>query len=329
MTTRQPVPQAILISGSDRHLRTDEVLRATSELSDGAVTGRGAVQEFSGDEWPLAAMVDAASTPPLLDPFRVIVGREMSRFGTNGVGPLTAWLSNPMPESRIVIEWDNAKVPKKLTDAVADCGGEHRKTGAGSRPRDTAAWIEKRLADSGLRLSRDAGRTIADWYSDSPARVEGLIATLLSAHGRGAQLSASDVEPYLGQAGDVPPWDLTDAIDRGDMKGSLEVLQRMWGAGRHPLQVMAIVHNHMDRIARLDGSGASNEKEAAAVLGLKGSTFPAKKALAACRRRGSANIAQAYAWMAAADADMRGRSGLDGRYTAEILCGRLAHSVRQ
>ena len=321
-----PVP-VILISGSDKHLRTDAVHDAVAEMSVGSSTGRGVLQEFSGDDWPVEALVEAAMVPPLLDPFRVVCGRDMSRFGAKGLEPLIRWLADPSTTARIVLEWDSGKIPKKLTDAVSGCGGEHRKTGAGSRPRDVSGWIEKELSDSGLSLGRDAVRTVGDWYSDNPSRVRGLVSILLTVYGPGARLTAADIEPYLGQAGDVPPWDLTDAIDRGDMKTALGVLQRMWVAGRHPLQVMAIVHNHMDRIARLDGSGATDEKSAARVLGLKGSTFPAKKALAACRKRGSANIAQAYEWMMKADSDMRGRSGLDARYTAEVLCGRLAFSA--
>ena len=80
-----------------------------------------------------------------------------------------------------------------------------------------------------------------------------------------------DVLPYLGAEGDVPPWELTDAIDRGDVGGALAVLGRMWGAGRHPLAVTAAVAGHITRMARLDGADAANEKEAARVLGLRGS----------------------------------------------------------
>ena len=53
----------------------------------------------------------------------------------------------------------------------------------------------------------------------------------------------------------------------------------MMGAGeRHPLQVMAMLHNHYVRLARLDGVDARTEADAAEALGIKPG-FPAKKAL--------------------------------------------------
>lgn len=57
---------------------------------------------------------------------------------------------------------------------------------------------------------------------------------------------------------------------------------------------------------------------------MTGSTFPAKKALAAARRLGSAGVARALGLLAAADADVRGAAGWDGALVMEVLVARLA-----
>ena len=76
----------------------------------------------------------------------------------------------------------------------------------------------------------------------------------------------------------MPPWDLTDAIDRGDTAMALALLQRMMGAGdRHPLQVMAILHGHYARLLALDGADARDEATAAAVLGIKPGSRPRRR----------------------------------------------------
>src|SRR5690606_18345791 len=107
----------------------------------------------------------------------------------------------------------------------------------------------------------------------------------------GVRLTDSDVEPFLGSAGGVPPWELTDAIDSGNVPDALDKLQRMMvGGDRHPLAIMATLQSHFTRMMRLDGAGARNDKDAAAVLGMKGSTFPAKKALSQGQRLGPARI---------------------------------------
>ena len=96
------------------------------------------------------------------------------------------------------------------------------------------------------------------------------------------------------------------------------------GGARHPLQVMASLHGHYERMLRLDGAPVSGEKEAAALLGMKGSTFPAKKALAQTRRLGSDGVARAISLLSSADLDLRGNSGLEGRAVVEVLVARLA-----
>ncbi|MEZ5342816.1 MAG: hypothetical protein R2706_15660 [Acidimicrobiales bacterium] len=101
-------------------------------------------------------------------------------------------------------------------------------------------------------------------------------------------MSVADVQPFVGQASDVPPWELTDAIDNGNIAEALAKLARMMAGGeRHALQVLATLHGHYQRALALDGAGARDEKTVAAILGIKGSTFPAKKAMTLSRNLGS------------------------------------------
>ena len=79
------------------------------------------------------------------------------------------------------------------------------------------------------------------------------------------------------------------------------------GGERHPLQILATLSGHYSRVLRLSGSDATDEKSAAALLNLKGSTFPARKALDQARRLGPHGVARAYELLAGADLDMRGR----------------------
>ena len=44
-------------------------------------------------------------------------------------------------------------------------------------------------------------------------------------------LEPDDIEPFLGEAGSVPPWELTDAIDEGRVAESVDKLRRMLGGG--------------------------------------------------------------------------------------------------
>ena len=136
-------------------------------------------------------------------------------------------------------------------------------------------------------------------------------------------LTFADVEPFLGEAGGVPPWEFTDAIDTGNTTKALALLGRMMHAGgRHPLQIMAIMHGHYSNLAKLDGAEARSEADAAAATGLKG--YPAKKALQTYNRLGTGAVRRAIELLAQADLDLRGAKDLDPELVMEVLVARLS-----
>ena len=150
-------------------------------------------------------------------------------------------------------------------------------------------------------------------------RLDGIVSVLHSTFGEGVRLTASDVEPFLGEAGDVPPWDFTDAIDAGQTAKALTMMSRMMNGGeRHPLQIMAILHAHYVKLARLDGVDARSEREAADAMGIKPG-FPAKKALGNYQRLGGGGVKRAIGLLAAADLDLRGATDLDSEMVMEVL----------
>ncbi|CAN5511116.1 hypothetical protein BH10ACT3_BH10ACT3_01360 [soil metagenome] len=216
-----------------------------------------------------------------------------------------------------------ATLSKKFTDAIKAAGGEIHDCGLpGGKGR--GMWVDDQLAASPVQLSGQARRILVDQLGDDLSRLSGVLTVLEATFGT-TEVSAEDIEPYLGEAGAVPPWELTDAIDGGRVSEAVEKLQRMLAGGsRHPLQVMVTLQVHVERMLRLDGAGIRDEKQAAALLGMKGSTFPAKKALTQSNKLGSAKLARATRLMAAADVDLRGRTEQSGEVVLETLVARLA-----
>lgn len=272
-------------------------------------------------------LVDAAQTPPFLTDRRVVIGRDIDVFTrAEQVAPLVAYLTNPLPSTSLVLVWRTGRVPKPLLDAVRSCGGELVETSPGRRLGD---WVDEQVGAAGIRLDRDARELVIGWLGDDPQRLVGLIETLAGAYGEGSELGVGDIEPYLGDAGGVPPWELTDAIDRGNIPDALDKLRRMLdGGGRHPLQLMATLTTHFSRMLALDGAPVTGEKDAAELLGLRGSTFPARKALVQARRLGHDRVLRAIDLLAEADLDLRGAKAWPEGLVMEVLVARLARLSR-
>lgn len=330
-----------LIRGDDPVLVSEAVSAAIDELIGDA--DRSLVLEEltesnyqHDDAVDLRSLVDACGTPPFLTDYRVVVGREMGSFTKAAdVVSLVTYLESPLDTTRLILVYEkapsgtrNGAPPKSLLEALKAAGGTDQKTTIGGG-KQAGKWLDDQMAAADVAIEPRAKRLIADRLGEDRSRVGALLETLASAFGPEKRLSEQDVAPYIGDAGSVPPWDLTDAIADGSMAKAVDAARRMTANGaRHPLQLMASLHNHYERLLRLDGSGASSEQAAAAVLGIKGSTFPAKKALNHGRRMGHDKIARAISLLAEADLDLRGATAIPAETVLEVLVARLAHLSR-
>ena len=256
------------------------------------------------------------------------MARAAGRFTVDDLAVLVAYLGDPLPSTELVIEWGSQRRPKSFDEALKSAGAAITSTTPPNRARDRGSWVQAEAKAAGVRLSAGAVELIVGHLGENVGSLDGTLRTLSATFGAGAVLGPEQVEPFLGDAGGVPPWDLTDAIDGGRTSRALELLGRMLGAGeRHPLQVMAILQGHYGKLATLDGRDLRTEADAAAALGIKPG-YPARKALEQARRLGGSSIRRAIDLLAAADLDLRGRRDLDSTLVIEILVARLSRLAR-
>jgi len=314
---------AFLITGDDESL----VLSAIGDLVRTLVGDDDRtlmVDDFDGEEFELRTVVDAAQTPPFLTEKRIVLVRGAGRFAADDVAPLVAYLDDPLPSTDLVLVGTGGRLPKALTDALKRAGATTVDTAPPSRARERSGWFDDQIRAAGLKLDGAAVQLLANWLGEDAGRLQGILDTLHATYGTGTTLRSADVAPFLGEAGGVPPWDLTDAIDRGDTTKSLQLLHRMMQAGeRHPLQVMAILHGHYGKLLALDGSGARDEASAAAAMGIKPG-FPARKAFDQYRVLGAGGVTRAIGLLAQADLDLRGAKDWPDELVMEVLVARLS-----
>jgi DNA polymerase-3 subunit delta len=329
-TTPKPV---YLVRGDDAVLLAEAVRTLVATLIPEGDDASLVVEDLdldqqSTDDHGVGAVLDACLTPPFLTGRRVVLARNAGVLNADEAARVVQYLADPLDTTALVLVGGGGTVPAKLVTAVKGAG-ELVDAGAPRQARERTSWIVDRLKKSPLQFDARAGQRLAEHLGEDVSRLSGIIDLLVTAHGEGASITADDIEPFLGEAGGVAPWDLTDALDKGDAATALGHLHRlMTGGDRHPLVVLATLHRHYGQMLRLDGSGVRNEAEAAQVLGLKGSTFPARKALSQSRRLGGAKVRRAIALVAEADLDLRGQKSWPDGLVMEVLVARLAQLSR-
>ena len=327
--TDAAVVPVYLVRGDDPSLVAQAAHALTTRLVGGGDVSM-VVEEFGGpgvEPFDVGPVIDACTTPPFLVERRVVVVREAGQLSSADAKRLVAYVQDPLATTALVLVSGGGTVPSALSKAVASVG-EVVDTAVGTG-RARSQWLADHLKGAPVRLDGPATALLSEHLGGDMGRLEGLLGTLATAYGDGASVSVADLEPFLGEAGSLAPWDLTDAIDAGETAKALAVLHRMLVAGdTHPLVVMALLHRHFRQVLRLDGAGVTSPNQAAQLLGLR-SAYPAKKALAQATRLGSARIGRAIQLLAQADLDLRGITDLSGDLVLEVLVARLSRLVRQ
>lgn len=322
----EPIYPVYLIQGSDPALVTQELSTLLAKL--GHETGRPSrfgLEEHSlkpSEDTPsLAIVLDALRTPPFLADGRLIVARDAEALDAAGAREIASYLSEPTPSNVLVLVATGKGLPTTLSKVIGATGlviGAD--PGSGTKAR--TAWLAGHVSASAMRLEPAALAMLAEHLGEDLSRVEGILSQLLGAYGEHARIGPKELEPFLGAEGGLAPWDLTDAIDKGDIATALHVLARLLSSGRHPLQVLASLERHYQAMLRLDGLEGIDATAAAAVT--KMAPYPAGKVLRQGRALGHDRVARAIQLLASADLDLRGMTGLPGEVVIEVLVARLA-----
>lgn len=312
-----------LVRGDDPSLvaqsAREVVERLVGERDPGLV-----VEEHGGplaDDLQIGAVIDACMTPPFLVDRRVVVLREAGRLTPADAARLAEALERPMPSTALVLVGGGGSVPQALVKAVnakgqvIDCSV---RTSA-----ERKVWLSDHLHGAPVRLDHKAAALLSDHLGEDLGRLSGILDTLADAYGTGATVDVERLQPFLGEAGSVPPWELTDAIDEGRIDAALAVLARMTGpGGTPPPVVVAMLHRTYANLLLLSDADVRSEEEAAALMGVKPG-YPARKALQRSRAAGGQRLSQALQLISQADVDSKGASGLAPSLVMEVLVARL------
>ncbi len=270
----------------------------------------------------VAQVVNAAQTQSLFADFKVVVARNIDTSPLDH-GPLVDYLRAPLEQCHLICT-ASGRVPKALNDALKKAGTTMFETTPPSKHRELVEWYKSKFIEAGLKIDAVALQEVVEWLGQDSARLPALLEVLASTYGEKQRLSFEDVSPFLGQAGHVQPWDLTDAIDGGDTANALFMLRRMLRSGEfHPFQVMSLLHNHYVKALRLDGSGAADPVQAMNLIGSR-SDFQGRKYLELSRALGSTKVIDAVQLLARADRALRGGTGLENEVVLEVLVARLS-----
>ena len=313
-----------LIEGTDQSLVDNSLVELLNGLCGGSEPSL-VVEEYGGpdsDPVDVLQVAEALSTSPFVADRRIVVLRQAGKMSSADASKLVGAIGDMADDVFLVIAGGDRAVPASLRKIVGESGIVVDATSPAERQRPK--WIHDRLSRSPVKMDQSAENWLQNRLGEDIARLDGLLGILVATYGEGAVLSESDLEPFAGEAGVLPSWELSDAIDAGNASLAIENLHRLVFAGEfYPLAVLGILYRHYEAALRVDGLALRDGAQAAEVIGAK-SKFLGEKSLRLSRQLGYAGISSAISLLAQADLDLRGKTALPAITILEVLVGRLS-----
>ncbi len=259
------------------------------------------VQRINLEEDEPAHIVQAASAPDLFGGRRCMVVEHFELFPADFVNELAEALK--ITDAVIV-----AIVTKAPTKKTLQAYGEHCSIERFAEPKgqNVAGRIIEIAAQNGVELSQRHARQIARDGIDDYATVNDAfskIADLGQTSVKDDQLA--EIESIV--RGAPMPWDLSDAVERGDIKSAFQVMERQTVS---PFATFAYISGRIRDFSIIKESGETTPAGVQTLLGLR-HPFPAKKLLEASRKIKDADVPQL--WELVAENDRRMRTENDDR----------------
>ena len=298
-------------------------------------------QSETGAELSISGLVEAIATPPLFGGHRVIVARDLATFGKKKgeFKSLIDALQIPADEVSLLLVWElpdgrtrqDAKPPGFLLDAVEARNGKVVGLSGKANTGRIKELIKEESSKMQLDLTDESVAAMAGWVGEEQSKIAPLLEILSSTFRKMETIELTDLDPFLGSdAGKIPIWDLGDAIDRSDRQKAVTVARRLMGNEVHPLVIMSYLHKQYERLLQLDdGITPKFAPDVIKILKLPGKQqFLAQQIAERYNNLGEARIRQAIVFLAEADLDLRGSSGLSSECIVEVLVARLASLSR-
>jgi DNA polymerase-3 subunit delta len=193
-------------------------------------------------------IVRAAETLSMGTPRRLVVARGAEALAPKQAEPLVEYLRSPNPGTVLAFTVPQLLAPSHwLRKAVPAAGAVEIPQLTG---RALAGWLRSRASTDGFELGADAAQLLMTLVGDDPAALAGEVGKAALAGGpENRRVGVAEVRAVVGEHRSHEVFELTRAVERGDVAAALSLLERLLVAGEEPLRILAILAGDSRRAA--------------------------------------------------------------------------------
>jgi DNA polymerase III subunit delta len=234
------IERNLLLLGEETYFH-DRVLASLKATLLGDEKAPFSTFTFNLTETRLEDALDAAATSSLLAPCKIIIVREIDRLRENQIkekdeDALGRYLADPSPQTYFVITAEKLDRRKRITQLIQ----KHSLTiDCAPLPRDEVfRWIVEKLKPEGVTIEPYAVQEVIDAVGNNLTLLEQELRKLLNFIGTRRRITVDDVGMLMFRTRVNSVFDLVDAINRRDRRGSLVILNNLFEKDTEATQVL-------------------------------------------------------------------------------------------
>ncbi|AGA27261.1 DNA polymerase III subunit delta [Singulisphaera acidiphila] len=319
--SKVPVKPVYAVFGDDVYLRRESLASIRRLILHGDDEEMG-LTRFAGEHASLADVIDEVRTVPIFAKRKVVIVDGADPFVTAHRKELEAYVEHPSTAGVLVLAvklWpSNTKLAKNLEKAglSIECKGPSEKV--------LGAWlVHMAKTRSEVRLDSDAASLLIELVGTEVGLLISEIEKLAVFVGAQARIQRDVVARMVGAGRIEDVWNVLTATTTGRGEVALDLLDRLLGAGEHPIGLLAAMSASLRKVHHA-GQLRRNRMPLDNACEEAGIKFGRDKVRLQHAHLGPRRVDQLPRLLLQADLDLKGASNLPPRVVIEKLLIELA-----
>lgn len=223
---------------------------------------------FYGKDANWAEVVNAARRYPMFAERQVVILKEAQQM--RDLDKLEAYIEHPLPSTILVVAHKEKKVDgrsklAKILKQTAEVLSTKK-----MYDNQLPDWTNELVQSKGYAISRKAVLLLVEHIGNDISRINNEVDKLLVNLGARKSITEEDIEQYVGVSKEYNVFELQEALQRKDLGKAIRIVQYFESNPKAaPIQlVLPALYNFFSKVYMLFGTSMSDEKSAAAAIGV-------------------------------------------------------------
>jgi DNA polymerase-3 subunit delta len=209
-----------------------------------------AVSVYAGDKLDFSTARNDLETLPFLAPCRVVVVESADLFVTENRPALEAYVARPSSVGVLVLDVKTFPDNTKLAKALPDAAKIACKAPAPHKLYELLPWCAEwaRTAHK-KKLAPDAAELLLELVGPSMGLLDQELGKLAVAVGAKSDITADDVDRFVGRSKAAYVFHIMDAIGNGRPGEALSILEELFTEGEDPMAILGPLTSQLRKLA--------------------------------------------------------------------------------